>query len=99
MKIKTDAGNAPELAVDQARASRQTDGANATSSNATGISAGSDSIALSSTKDLVQRALSAGSETRLARILELRQQVQSNQYQVDPLAVSNALIDAHLAGG
>jgi flagellar biosynthesis anti-sigma factor FlgM len=57
-----------------------------------------DSIALSSTKDLVQQAMGAGSEARLARVAALRQQVASGQYLVDALAVSRALIGAHLAG-
>ncbi len=72
-------------------------GADTVGSNAIGRSTTADSITLTSTRDLVQQALNSGSEARLARILELKQQIESNQYQVDPLAVSRALIDAHLA--
>ncbi|MBZ5610078.1 MAG: flagellar biosynthesis anti-sigma factor FlgM [Acidobacteriia bacterium] len=100
MKIKTgDATDASQINLDQARAPRPAGGADLAGSAAIGRSTAADSIALSSTKDLVQQALSAGSDARAARVLELKQQIESNQYRIDPLAVSRALIDAHLADG
>lgn len=63
-----------------------------------GSSQTSDSITLSQSRDLVQLALSSGSADRETRIQQLKQLVQTNQYQVDAGTLSNALIDAHLAG-
>jgi flagellar biosynthesis anti-sigma factor FlgM len=57
-----------------------------------------DSIVLSNTNDLVQQALASGTDARSARILQLRQLVETNQYHVDAAAVASALIDAHLVG-
>jgi flagellar biosynthesis anti-sigma factor FlgM len=98
MNIKTgDATNASQINLDQTRAPRQSGSVDASGQTVTGPAVGGDSIALSSTRDLIQQALSAGSDARLARIQELKQQIDSNQYQVDPVAVSRALISAHLA--
>ncbi len=100
MKIKTgDATDAAQINLDQARSTRPPAGADLAGSASIGRSAAADSIALSSSKNLVQQALTAGSEARLARVLELKQQIESGQYRIDPLAVSRALIDAHLADG
>lgn len=57
-----------------------------------------DSISLSNTGDLVQQALTAGASERAARVQQLRNQVESNQYQVDAQATGQAIIDAHLSG-
>jgi len=57
-----------------------------------------DSIALSGTTGLVQQALTSGADARAARVLELQKQVQSGQYNVDAMALSRSLIEAHLAG-
>ena len=98
MTIKTgDAGNIPNAEVDRTRSARNTSSAN-TSSSSSSKGSTVDSIALTSAKDIVQRALNAGSEARLNRIQELRNQVENNQYSVDAVAVSHALIESHLAG-
>jgi flagellar biosynthesis anti-sigma factor FlgM len=98
MKIKTgDATDAAQINVEQARSPRPVSGADRAMPGAIASPPNADSIALSSTKDLVQRALNAGSDARLARILELKQQIESGQYHIDPLAVSRSLVDAHLA--
>ena len=49
-------------------------------------------------RDLLQQALTSGDEARAARIAELRSAIADGSYQVDAVAVSRALIDAHLAG-
>jgi anti-sigma28 factor (negative regulator of flagellin synthesis) len=57
-----------------------------------------DSIALSMASRFVKESASAGEGDRLARILQLKTAIQKNQYSVDPLAVSHALIEAELLG-
>lgn len=57
-----------------------------------------DHIALSLATNLVQQVGQAGENSRLNRILELKHAIQVQQYVVDPMAVSHALIKAHLLG-
>lgn len=58
-----------------------------------------DRVALSLATNLLQQASQADSSARLARILELKDAIQKNQYRVDPMKVSRALIEAQLLGG
>jgi anti-sigma28 factor (negative regulator of flagellin synthesis) len=57
-----------------------------------------DTIALSVASRFVRASEGAGEGDRLARILELKTAIQKNQYAIDPLAVSHALIAAELQG-
>ena len=57
-----------------------------------------DSVTLSGATGLVQQALTAGADTRASRVLELRQQIQTGQYTIDPAAISSALTDASIRG-
>ena len=84
--------------IDRASGLRQTVNAAASNSGPASGALVSDSIALSAGNDIVQQALTSGAEARAARIQQLQQLIQTNQYHVDALAVSQALIDAHLAG-
>jgi flagellar biosynthesis anti-sigma factor FlgM len=99
MKIKPgDTPDAMRMDLNPTRGTREA-GATATSnSTSPSRASSSDSIALSTTTGLVQQALGAGSDARAARVQELQKQVASGQYQVDAMAVSHALIEAHLAG-
>ena len=99
MKIKSgDTSDLTRMDLNAMRETRDVAGPAGPGSRSSTLPPSADSIALSSKSDLVQQAISAGSEARLARIAALRQQVESGQYQVDALAVSRALIGAHLAG-
>ena len=84
--------------LDQTSPSRQIGNAASSSSAAVDRTPADDSITLSNTNGLVQQALTSGTEARSARILHLRQMVETNQYHVDAAAVASALIDAHLVG-
>ena len=57
-----------------------------------------DRIALSMASRLVQQSETAGESARLTRILELKTAIQKNQYGIDPLVVSHALVEAELQG-
>jgi flagellar biosynthesis anti-sigma factor FlgM len=57
-----------------------------------------DHIALSVATNVVQQASSIGSEMRLARVQQLKTAIQTNQYVIDPKAVSHALIESELLG-
>jgi flagellar biosynthesis anti-sigma factor FlgM len=99
MKIKPgDTSDLTRMDLNATRGTRDVSGPAGSDSASSTRPPSTDSIALSSKSGLVQQAISAGSEARLARIAALRQQVESGQYQVDALAVSRALIGAHLAG-
>ena len=99
MKIKAgDTPDATRMDLNATRGTRETSGPAASDSVSPSRTPSSDSIALSGTNGLVQQALSTGSNTRTARIQELQRQVQSGQYQVDAMAVSRSLIDAHFTG-
>ena len=84
--------------LDQTRGSRGVGATGASGSASTAQTASSDSISLSSSSDLVQQALTSGAAARAARVQELKGLIDSNQYSVDALATSKALISAHLAG-
>jgi flagellar biosynthesis anti-sigma factor FlgM len=99
MKIKTsDTPDATRMDLNPTRGTREADSSAASSSVSPNRTPSSDSIAISGTSNLVQQALGSGSAARAARVLELQKLVQSGQYQADPIAVSRALIAAHLAG-
>lgn len=55
-----------------------------------------DQIDLGSQAGLLSQAQSAGSSDREARIQQLRSLVQSGQYQVDPAALSQSIVNAAL---
>ena len=86
-----------EIELQPSRPSR--DAVDSTTSPASEGGAASDSIALSGLNDLAQLALGAGSNERAQRVEQLRQQVQANQYVVEPDRVGRALIAAHMTGG
>lgn len=57
-----------------------------------------DQIDLGSQAGLLSQAQSAGASDREARIEQLRALVQSGQYQVDPAALSQSIVNAALNG-
>lgn len=87
-----------QLDLERASGSSPVGGGVPSNSSSANQTSANDSIALSTSNDLVQQALTSGSAEHAARIQQLQQLVQSNQYQVDAGAVSSALIAAHLAG-
>ena len=74
--------------LDQTSGSRQITNAASSSSGSVDRTPADDSIALSNTSDLVQQALTSGTDARSARILQLRHLIETNQYQVDAAAVA-----------
>jgi anti-sigma28 factor (negative regulator of flagellin synthesis) len=60
--------------------------------------AGSDRIDLGAQNDLVSQAQTAGTDARAAHIEQLRLLVQSGQYQVDPVALSQSIVQSALNG-
>lgn len=58
----------------------------------------SDQIDLGSQAGLLSQAQSAGDIDRQARIEQLKALVQSGQYQVDPSALSESIVNAALNG-
>ena len=94
-------GDSPDISRLDLGQTRGSQGAGATGAPAQGWiqqSHSNDSISLSTTGDLVQQAMTAGASDRAARVQQLKSQVESNQYQVDAQATSQAIIDAHLSG-
>ncbi len=85
-----------EIELQPAQSSRQP--IDSTGSTGLGGTEASDSIALNGVSDLVQLALNAGTGERTDHVQQLKQSVESNQYQVDPELVSRALIRAHTNG-
>jgi len=57
-----------------------------------------DQIALSLATNILQQASKAGEQARLDRILQLKTAIVKEQYRFDPLAVGQALVQAHLLG-
>lgn len=57
-----------------------------------------DQVDLDTGNQLLSLARNLGGEERANRVEKLRQLVQSGQYQVDPVALSSALIDAAIQG-
>jgi flagellar biosynthesis anti-sigma factor FlgM len=92
----SDSAGVSGMNLGQTSASRQIGNTAPSSSGSVDRTPANDSIALSNTSDLVQQALT--SDTRSARILQLRHLIETNQYNVDAGAVASALIDAHLVG-
>jgi anti-sigma28 factor (negative regulator of flagellin synthesis) len=89
--------SASRLNLDQTAGSSRTSAAGSNQSTG-GVGTGSDSIALTSSSNLVQLALNAGIDSRSARIQQLRALIQNNQYLPPAQEVSSALVSAHLAG-
>lgn len=87
-----------EIQLNQTRQSREVVDSPAPSAGSTPGAGSSDSISLTGVSGLVQTALGAGAQQRADRVAQLKQLVNSNQYSVDPEAVSRALISAHLTG-
>lgn len=86
-----------QLHLDQTRAANgATLGDSAGSAASSGVTG--DSVTLSGAAELIHQALNAGSETRADRVQQLKQQIESGQYVVDPAAISNAILDAGIAG-
>ena len=85
-----------EVDLQPSRSSREA--TDSTGSTSLGSTQTSDSIALTGLSDLTQLALSAGASQRADVVQQLKLAVESNQYRVDPEAVSSALIAAHTAG-
>jgi flagellar biosynthesis anti-sigma factor FlgM len=94
----SDSAGVSGMNLGQTSASRQIGNTAPSSSGSVDRTPANDSIALSNTSDLVQQALTSGTDTRSARILQLRHLIETNQYNVDAGAVASALIDAHLVG-
>ena len=89
---------ASRLNLEQTAGSARTEGPGASQNAPSGATAGADSIALTSSSNLVQQALNSGSAARAARVQQLKALVQSNQYLPSAQDVSRALINAHIAG-
>lgn len=94
----TNAAGLSQLDLDRTNGARPVSSGNGSSAVPSSSAQGNDSIALTQTGDLVQLALETGASTRSARIEQLKNLVETNQYQVDAGAVSSALIEAHLTG-
>ena len=85
------------LGLDQTSATSRTSEAG-TAQNASRTGAGTDSIALTSSSNLIQQALNAGSDSRAARVQQLKALIQNNQYSPSAQDVASSLISAHIAG-
>ena len=57
-----------------------------------------DSVALSSAAIQIHQALSAGADARAERVQQLKQQIATGQYALDPASIGSALLDAGIAG-
>ena len=93
----SNAASGSELHVEHARAADQSALRGALGST-TRAGSQEDSIELSTAADLVQRASSAGASARASRVEQLKQQIESGRYSVEPRALSSAVIDATVAG-
>jgi anti-sigma28 factor (negative regulator of flagellin synthesis) len=58
----------------------------------------SDRIDIGAQSDLVTQAQTAGADSRAARIEQLRALVQSGQYQVDTVGLSQSIVQSALNG-
>jgi flagellar biosynthesis anti-sigma factor FlgM len=90
--------NASQINLNQTAEPRDVARAGASETSSASPSPVGDSIKLSNSSDLVQQALNAQSDTRAARVNQLKQLYENNQYYVDASAVSRSLISAHLSG-
>jgi len=99
MTIKNeDPGGVSQLDLERTSGSRAIGKAAASSSASVDQTPSDDSIALFTSSDLVQQALTSGTAARAARIQQLQHLIQTNQYQVDAGSVSQSIINAHIAG-
>lgn len=57
-----------------------------------------DRIALSVATNVVEQASTIGQDARLTRVLQLKTAIEKDQYVIDPMAVSHALIESELQG-
>lgn len=93
----SNAASSPQVHVEHSRATTES-----TSSGSSGSVLTErpyeDSVMLSNAAGLVQQALSAGQVARASRVQQLKQQIESGQYNVDPAAVGSALIGAANVG-
>ena len=87
-----------QLHLDQARAANGVTPADSAGGSNASSSANGDSVALSGAAGLIHQALNAGLETRADRVQQLKQQIESGQYVVDAAAISNAIVNAGIAG-
>jgi len=86
-----------QVQLDHARAAGETTSAD--SSRSGSVENGqSDSVALSGAAGLIHQAQNAGSDARAARVQQLKQQIESGQYAIDPAAIGNAILNAGIAG-
>jgi len=86
-----------QVQLDHARATGEATSAD--SSRSGQIDSGQDdSVALSGAAGLIHQAQSAGSDDRAARVQQLKQQIESGQYAIDPASISNAIVNAGIAG-
>jgi flagellar biosynthesis anti-sigma factor FlgM len=97
MRINTgDTKDASQVDLNQAQATRDASVAADPGTSANRSSMGPDSITLTGASDLVQMILNSGTDARSLRVAQLKQQIDSNSYAMDPAAVSRALVDDHL---
>ena len=86
-----------QLHLDQTRAAAGTGSADSANSSSNPGALG-DSVALSGASRLIQQALNAGSDARATRVQQLKQQIESGQYVVDPAAISSAILNQSING-
>jgi len=93
-------GNVPSGSQVQVEHSRATGESASAGLSSPVAAAGSqeDSIVLSTAAGLVQQAATAGAADRASRVQQLKQQVESGTYGLDPATISSALIGATIAG-
>lgn len=92
-----DALNISKPQPDRLFQAMKTDGSSV-SQKARTADAGSDGIDLGSQAGLLAQAHSAGAGERAGNVERLRALYQSGQYQVDPTALSQAIVTATLSG-
>jgi anti-sigma28 factor (negative regulator of flagellin synthesis) len=84
--------------LDRASSSREVGTGGASESASTNSTNKEDWITLSNGSELIQQARTAQSPDRTARIQQIKNLIQTDQYNVDPVTVGRALVDAHLSG-
>jgi flagellar biosynthesis anti-sigma factor FlgM len=90
---KPQSGQIYETAKSEGSSSTSTAGPSADTGDNTG-----DNIDLRSQASLLSQAMAAGASDRSANVQRLQTLIQSGQYQVDPAALSNSIINASLDG-
>src|SRR5580658_11215600 len=75
----------------------KSDGSSSTSTTGSTADTG-DNIDLRSQASLLSQAMAAGASERSANVQRLQALIQSGQYQVDPTALSNSIINASIDG-